>query len=215
MVAAVDVDAESLNSTVEAVREIGGQVRASVADVGDREALVAAIDSIAGAVGPLQGVFANAAVLPPPVAVDALDWKEWDQVLKVNLTGAVMTLTSSLGHLADGGSLLVNGSSMAIRPREQRLAYVAAKAGLHAAARALALEVAPRRIRVNVLAPGLTDTPMVRRIPGHVESGLHSVPLGELVRPEEVASLAVHLLSDDARNVTGAIFSIDGGRTAG
>jgi 3-oxoacyl-[acyl-carrier protein] reductase len=104
---------------------------------------------------------------------------------------------------------------MAIRPRPERLAYVAAKAGLHAAARALALELAPRRIRVNVLAPGLTETPMVRRIPGHVESGLPSVPLGELVAPEEVAALAVHLLSDDSRHVTAAVFSVDGGRTAG
>ena len=89
------------------------------------------------------------------------------------------------------------------------------KAGVHAAVRALALELAARRIRVNVVAPGLTDTPMVRRIPGHIETGLRSVPLAELVPPEEVAALVVHLLSDDSRHVTGAVFSIDGGRTAG
>lgn len=103
---------------------------------------------------------------------------------------------------------------MAIRPREGRLAYVAAKAGLHAASKALALELAARRIRVNVIAPGLTDTPMVRGIPGHIESGLTSVPLGELVQPEEVAALALHLLSDAAQHITGAVFSVDGGRTA-
>jgi 3-oxoacyl-[acyl-carrier protein] reductase/bacilysin biosynthesis oxidoreductase BacG len=56
---------------------------------------------------------------------------------------------------------------------------------------------------------------MVRRIPGHIETGLPSVPLGELVAPEEVAALAVHLLCDDARHVTGAVFIVDGGRTAG
>jgi 3-oxoacyl-[acyl-carrier protein] reductase len=214
-VAGIDVDGDALGATVDAVRAIGGQITSCVADVSDRKALTAAIDSMAGEVGPFHGVFANAGVLPPPIPVAALDWQEWDLVLGVNLTGAVLTLVSSLGHVVDGGSLLVNGSSLAIRPREGRLAYVAAKAGLHAAARALALELAPRRIRVNVLAPGLTDTPMVRRIPGHIESGLPSVPLGELVAPEEVATLAVHLLSEDSRHVTGAVFSVDGGRTAG
>ena len=77
------------------------------------------------------------------------------------------------------------------------------------------LELAPRRIRVNVIAPGLTDTPMVHAIPGHIETGMPSVPLGELVPPEEVAALVVHLWSDDAAHLTGAVLSIDGGRTAG
>jgi NAD(P)-dependent dehydrogenase (short-subunit alcohol dehydrogenase family) len=158
---------------------------------------------------------ANAGILPPPAPAEALDWDEWDRVLAVNLTGAVATLAAALPHVVDGASLLVTGSSLAIRPRERRLAYVAAKAGLHAAAGALALELAPRRIRVNVLAPGLTDTPMVHAVAGHVEGGLPSVPLGALVDPDEVAALAVHLLSDEARNTTGATFSIDGGRTAG
>ena len=117
--AAVDVDADGLNSTVDAVRVLGGQITTSVTDVSDRKALTAAIDATAGEVGPFHGVFANAAVLPSPVPVDALDWQEWDQVLSVNLTGAVLTLTSSLGHIVDGGSLLVNGSSMAIRPRRR------------------------------------------------------------------------------------------------
>lgn len=91
------------------------------------------------------------------------------------------TPTSSLTHVVDGGSLLVNGSSMAIRPREHGLAYVAAKVGVHAAARSLALELLPTRIRVNVLASGLTDAPMVRRVPGHIESGLQgsaTAPIG-------------------------------------
>ena len=214
-IGAIDVDSRELDATVEMVRAGGGHIAGRDCDVSDRYSLTASLDSLADELGPFDGVFANAAVLPTPVPLGALDWQEWDEVLSINLTGAVMTLISSLGHLVDGASLLVSGSSMAIRPREQRLAYVAAKAGLHAAARALALELATRRIRVNVLAPGLTDTPMVRRIAGHIEGGLPSVPLGELVPPEEVASMAVHLLSDDARHVTGAVFSLDGGRTTG
>ena len=184
-------------------------------DVGDRGALADAIDSIGSEVGRFDGVVANAGVLPPPRPVEQMDWGEWDAVLSVNLSGALQTLTAALPHVDEGSSLLVSGSSLALRPREQRLAYVASKAGLHAAARALALELAPRQIRVNVVAPGLTDTAMVRRIPGHVEGGLAGTPLQRLVPPEEVAALAIHLLSDDSRHVTGSVFSIDGGRTAG
>jgi NAD(P)-dependent dehydrogenase (short-subunit alcohol dehydrogenase family) len=95
------------------------------------------------------------------------------------------------------------------------LPYVAAKAAVHAVARSLALELAPRRIRVNVIAPGLSDTPMTRAIAGHIERGLAAVPLGELVQPGEVAALAVHLMSDEAASITGSVFSIDGGRSAG
>ncbi len=212
-VAAVDEDPEGLDTTVEGARAAGGTVGSACIDIADQNALATTIPSLVRDVGSLDGVFSNAGILPPPRPVEAFDASEWDRVLAVNLTGAVMTLVTSVPHVRDGGALILNGSSLAIRPREGRLAYVAAKAGVHAVGRAL--ELAPRRIRVNVIAPGLTDTPMVHAIPGHVETGLPGVRLSELVPPEEVAALAVHLWSDDATHLTGAILSIDGGRTAG
>lgn len=214
-IGAIDVDASGLQSLIDAVRRDAGHIAGRVTDVSEVAELTASIASLAEELGMLHGVFANAGILPPPNPSQTIDWGEWRRVLDINLTGAVSTMVASLPHVVDGGSLLVSGSSMAIRPREERLAYVAAKAGLHAAARALALEVAPRQIRVNVIAPGLTDTPMVRRIPGHIESGLPSVPLGQLVPAQEVAALAMYLLSDAAKHMTGAIVSVDGGRTAG
>lgn len=211
----MDQDNDGLQGIVEQAQGAGRRVVSSCVDVADTAALTTAISDVAGHFGAVDGVFANAGILPRPQPAESIDLAEWDRVLAVNLTGAVMTLTASLPHVRDGGSLLLNGSSLAIRPREGRLAYVAAKAGIHAVGRALALELAPRRIRVNVIAPGLTDTPMVHAIPGHIETGLPDVPLGELVRPEEIAALAVHLWSDDAAHLTGAVLNIDGGRTAG
>lgn len=215
-VVGVDRDAAGLRATLDAAAGAGGQVLSACIDVAEHHALAPALSALADEMGGgFDGVFANAGILPEPRPAQDLDLAEWERVLAVNLTGAVLTLTASLPHVRDGASLLLSGSSLAIRPREGRLAYVAAKAGLHAAGRALALELAPRRIRVNVIAPGLTDTPMVHAVDGHVETGLPSVPLGELVPPEEVAALAVHLWSDDARHLTGAVLSLDGGRTAG
>jgi 3-oxoacyl-[acyl-carrier protein] reductase len=110
--------------------------------------------------------------------------------------------------------VLACGSSLALRPGTGLLPYVAAKAGVHAIARSLALELAARNIRVNVIAPGLADTPMTRGIEGHIERGLESVPNGRLVELGDIAALAVHLMTDDAASITGAVFSVDAGRTA-
>ena len=147
--------------------------------------------------------------------ITSLDLAEWNRVLAVDLTGVMLTFRAAVKHFGpDGGVLLACGSSLALRPGTGLLPYVAAKAGVHAMARSLALELAPQGVRVNVLAPGLTDTPMTRSFDGHIERGLESVPLGRLVQLEDIAALAVHLMTDEASSVTGSTFTIDAGRTA-
>lgn len=165
--------------------------------------------------GLLNVAYANAGILMHATTVTDLDPDEWSRVLAVNLTGVLLTFRAAIPHFrTDGGLLLATGSSIALRPGIGLLAYAAAKAGVHTIARSLALELAPRRIRVNVIAPGLTETPMTSGIPGHIKRGLQAVPLGEVVLASEVAALAIHLMTDEARSVTGSVFSIDGGRTA-
>ena len=91
----------------------------------------------------------------------------------------MLTFRALVGHLPERAARCsCCGSSLAIRPGTELLPYVVAKAGVHAMVRSLALELAPRMIRVNVLAPGLADTPMTRGMEGHLERGLATVPTG-------------------------------------
>ena len=181
----------------------------------DPGALTAAVDELASELGPLHVAFANAGTLTHRTTITELDLNEWNRILAVDLTGVLLTFRAAIPHFSsDGGLLLASGSSLALRPGTGLLPYVAAKAGVHAIARSLALELAPARIRVNVIAPGLTDTAMTRGVAGHIEAGLESVPLGRLVELGDIAALAVHLMTDEATSITGSVFSIDAGRTA-
>ena len=215
-IAAIGLDRDDLDALVHQVRGMGRRAARCVADVSDAAGITTAIDALVTELGPLSVVHANAGILVHPTSLVDLDLDEWHRVLAVDLTGVMLTFRAAVSHFGPkGGVMLATGSSLAIRPGTGLLPYVVAKAGVHALARSLALELAPRRIRVNVIAPGLTDTAMTRGVPGHIERQVTSVPLGELVEAGDVAALAVHLMTDDARSVTGSVFTIDGGRTAG
>jgi NAD(P)-dependent dehydrogenase (short-subunit alcohol dehydrogenase family) len=214
-IAAIGIDGRGLDSLVDEVKAIGRRAVARPADVSDAHALTAAIDELVTELGSLDVAHANAGILVQATSITDLDLDDWNRVLAVDLTGVLLTFRAAIPHFGpDGGVLLATGSSLAIRPGIGLLPYVAAKAGVHAIARSLALELAPRGIRVNVIAPGLTDTPMTRGVSGHIERQLHGVPLGQLVQASDVAALAVHLMTDEARSVTGSVFPIDAGRTA-
>jgi NAD(P)-dependent dehydrogenase (short-subunit alcohol dehydrogenase family) len=214
-IAAIGLDPTALDALASDVRALGRRAETRAADVSDADALTAAIDDLVATLGPLHVAHANAGTLTHRTAITDLDLDEWNRVLAVDLTGVMLTFRAAVPHFSSqGGVLLASGSSLAIRPGIGLLPYVAAKAGVHAIARSLALELAPRGIRVNVIAPGLTDTPMTRAIEGHIELGLATVPTGQLVHLTDIAALAVHLMTDEARSVTGSVFTVDAGRTA-
>jgi NAD(P)-dependent dehydrogenase (short-subunit alcohol dehydrogenase family) len=214
-IAAVGLEEDGLASLVDDVTALGRRAAARRADVSTPELLTPAIDELVAELGPLDVAHANAGVLTHPATLDELDLAEWNRVLSVDLTGVMLTFRASVRHFGErGGVLLATGSSLGVRPGTGYLPYVAAKAAVHAVVRSLALELAPRHIRVNVVAPGLTETPMTLGVPGHIERQLPSVPLGRLVQADDVAALAVHLMSDEARSITGSVFVVDAGRTA-
>jgi NAD(P)-dependent dehydrogenase (short-subunit alcohol dehydrogenase family) len=139
-------------------------------------------------------------------------------VLRTNVTGAFFTLQAALPHLRDGGSLVLNGSVHAVLGMPGYSAYAASKAAVRAMTRVLASELAPRGIRVNVVVPGATRTPIWERIApaddarAALEARIaNDIPLGHLGEADDVARAVLFLASDDSRNVTAAELVVDGG----
>jgi len=138
----------------------------------------------------------------------------WRSVLAVNLDGAFYCARAALRLMARDGiaGSIINMASSAVQTGEGPLHYVTSKAALIGMTRALAREVASRGIRVNAVAPGPTDTPLMRSIPDEwITSLAKSVPLGRLARPEEIAASVLYLASSDSSFITGSVLVNNGG----
>lgn len=158
----------------------------------------------------------NAGIFP---RVDLLDMTEaqWDDVLNVNLKGSFLCTQAVAQRLvARGrdGAIINLASGAAFRSSPRGVHYVSSKAGIVGLTRATALELAPHRIRVNAIAPGLTDTaqPRYGMSEEEVQAAAHQVPLGRIGTPDDVADLAVFLASDAARHITGQTIHVNGGQ---
>jgi len=206
-------DAAALEETRRAIDERGATVHAALADVTKADALDAAADALADALGGLEGAVVNAGTT---MRRDALETTpaEFRAVLDTNLTGAFLTARAFVRKCAHGGSVVVVGSTFATAAHPGRAAYAASKAALTQLARVLALEWAERGIRVNVVAPTATLSDGARAYladPAIRRAMLERIPLGHLLEPEELVGAVAFLLSDDAAMITGAHLAVDGG----
>lgn len=153
-------------------------------------------------------------------ALEGLDDDALHAPLALNYVSAVLTATRVAQAMRGPGAIVMVGSTLAERPAPTTLAYAGSKAALHAAAKVLALELAPRGIRVNVVAPGVVDTEMItsarehaneEEARAHLEALRTLHPLGRLGTPAEIAQAVLHLL--EAEWTTGAVMTVDGGLT--
>ena len=202
-----------------AAAELGPQalaIKADVTDIADTaKAVAAAVDRF----GRLDVVFANAGIgATTPLGPTPLE--VFEQVLRTNITAVFFTVQAALPHLRGGASVILNGSVHAVLGAPGYSAYAASKAGVRAMARVLASELSPRKIRVNVVVPGATRTPIWSRLAptpdarAALETRIsRAVPLGRFSEAEEIARAVLFLASDDAANIQAAEIVIDGGLT--
>ena len=202
-------EAESLAT---ALRDGGGSAEAVAFDVCDNATTLAALGAILEA-GPVQ-VLVNNAGIHDDVLMPAMDESRWRRVIDVSLNGFYnVTQPLLMPMIRTRWGRIVSITSVAgLLGNRGQVNYSAAKAGLHGATKALALEVASRGITVNAVAPGLIDSPMLAASfpPERIKQ---LVPLGRVGRPEEVAATVGFLCSERAGYISGQIISVDGAMT--
>jgi NAD(P)-dependent dehydrogenase (short-subunit alcohol dehydrogenase family) len=208
-------DERAAEGVADHVRNNGRRALTVKADVGDIEQSQAMVAAAERGLGPIDVLINNAGVFPRVPFLEMAE-SDWDYVLDINLEGACFCAQAVARAMVAAGrpGVVINlTSGAAFRSSPRGVHYVASKGGVLSMTRAMALELAPYRIRVNAIAPGLTDTAQPRYGSGEAElaEAARAIPFGRMARPEEIAHAAVFLASDNAGFVTGQTLHVNGG----
>ncbi len=217
-----DLNQTEIDAVTSEISSAGGEALGTIADVSDSGQVKAFVDAVVDRFGRLDGLFSNAGISGRGNVVE-LQEDIFNQTIAVNLGGAFLCSKHAIPHItaSGGGSIVFTASELALVGSRNNAAYTASKAALIGLARSMALDHARQGIRVNVLCPGPIDTPMLRRsIERHEDSHAYEqmiideTPLHRVGHPDEIAKVALFLLSDDSTYMTGSTVVADGGATA-
>lgn len=221
MVGVADMNEADINETVRLIEADGkGGAIPLVLDVADYPSVEKALGDAAGRIGgPFDTVVNNAGISPKHEGIAHKVWEmdpaEWNRVVAVNLSGCFNTIRALSPSMREANAgWIVNMSSVAGKTYSPIVAchYAATKSALIGFTKHLAAELGPFGVRVNAIAPGRIETPMVRAVAGEVnEEQVRMTPMGRLGAPEEVADLALYLTSPEASFVTGQTIDVAGG----
>ncbi|WP_241723250.1 3-oxoacyl-ACP reductase family protein [Raoultella sp. HC6] len=202
---------DKAGQVVEEITAAGGQAFAIAADSASAEALQRAVALTVERFGPLDAAVVNAGIIRvAPLSSFSLD--DLDAMLDVNIRGVFLAVQAATAQMNDGGRVITMGSNTAVRSFIGAAAvYAMTKAAVAGLVKGLALDLAPRRITVNNVQPGPTETDITADM---VERLAASSPLQRIAQPEEIASLVSWLAGSESGYMTGSSLTIDGGLTA-
>jgi NAD(P)-dependent dehydrogenase (short-subunit alcohol dehydrogenase family) len=217
-VACVDIHAGAAGATAVEIGDLGGKAFSYGCDVSDPDAVRRTVDQLAGEHG-RPTILCNIAAVQQWGHTMELPFEDWNRILAVNLTGTFLMCQATLPYLTEGGGAIVNvGSTAGLSALPYDAAYCASKAGVLMLTRSLAIEFSGSKVRVNAVAPGGMETPMLYLQPpeGASEDLLSRVDrsLFGVGKPEQVARVIAFLVSSDADYMSGAVVPVDGAAMA-
>lgn len=221
-IAVLDIRAGAAQEIATIITQARGQAVAIAADVSNATDMADAAERVVRDLGGLDVLYNNAGV-DSSGSIDVADEHDWDHCMAINAKGTFLASRAMLPHMSERGSIVNQASVAGLVGVPNLAAYCAAKGAVIALTRQMAIDLAPRGIRVNVICPGAVYTPLMEPIlrargDGDLDAGLTKTlakyPIGRLGTPDEIANAAVFLASDQASFITGAVLTADGGMTA-